>query len=435
MLKFIEKSGIKKEFKYIYEIVPRDKMILIFISIIPFSFLIFYTMITIGFVYIIYFNLKYIINKVTKENFLIKIDRINKFNNTKLYLIKEIMIEYPKSKSFLIFYNILKILNKKNNDSIQIKYKIFSYFIKKAFYIITLIPFLIFKINCIIFEEIKKLSKWDSDSLSAYIDNFLYNICLTNITDFLNLTENFKITIKNNKVNFNPPKSDKYFFKNIRKYIIDKKDFENYAEFRVLNSKKTEDGATFKHYCKVYNPFNWVKDKIQKSIIFEETKSKQILDSKGEVIKGKLEDSGSKNESIIINKIGPIITENKPGILTTIPITMTKEINEIKRKYSWNFVNELFFNEKSIYLNKNNTVKKSEDETLSDFYIKNFSKLNDRTKRFLDSRKKFNEENKSVLSDLTEKELEQNLKNDFKRLHEFELNVFNDFDDNNNYDN
>ena len=428
---FLEKSGIKKEFKYIYGIIPKNKMIILFLFIIPISSFIFYTMMMVGFFFIVYFNIDYIFKRLTKKNFIMKFTHINNFNNTKLYLIKEIIIEYPKSKSFIIFYNIIKILNKKNNNKkIKIKHKIFSYLIKKLFYIITLIPFLIFKINCILFEEIIKISKWNTDSLSAYIDNFLYGICLANIVDFINYSENYRIIIKNKTVDFNPPKSDKYFFKNIGKYLAEKKSFEDNSEFRILNSKKTNDGSMFKHYCKAYNPFNWVYNKNPKFIIFEETKSKQILDNKGNIINSKLEDCGSKNENIVTNKIGPIVTENKPGILTTIPINMIKDINEIKKKYSWNLVNEVFYNSNIINLNKNNIIEKNKNETLKDFYLKNFKDLNDITKKFVEAKEKFDAENNDIMLDMSNEELEKNLKNDFKKFNESEFNLFDDFKEN-----
>ena len=117
-----------------------------------------------------------------------------------------------------------------------LKFKIFFYFFKKLFYLITLIPFVVFKLNCILYCEFNKIKKWNSESYLATLENFFYNLYLIYIVDYIDMVKSYRIINLKNKITFNPSEQN-FFFKNIKKYFIEKAYLENLAEYRCLNTK------------------------------------------------------------------------------------------------------------------------------------------------------------------------------------------------------
>ena len=156
-----EQSGVKDDLIYINENTPKNGYIFCFLLFLPLSFMSFFIIIFNGYIYFLYLSFVYFINKyVKKQDYILKCNQINNNKSTFLYLLKEFLIAYPKCKSYLIFYNLIKIFNFQfNQNKKSFKFKLFSYFFKKLFYALTLIPFVIFKINCIIYKGFKNILK------------------------------------------------------------------------------------------------------------------------------------------------------------------------------------------------------------------------------------------------------------------------------------
>ena len=90
----------------------------------------------------------------------------------------------------------------------------------------------------------------------------------------------------------------------------------------------------------------------------------------------------------------------------------------------------MFYKNKIINVNKNNSIEENENETLREFYIKNYSILNDKAKIFLENKEEFDEKNKDITYNMSEKEYENNLKEDYKKVINEEFGIFFDFDEN-----
>lgn len=296
----LEESGIKKDLIYINNNTPKNLNIFYFILMFLLSFLYFFSVFIIGFFFFIFYSIKTINMMIkNKENF-INIECTNNYENSFLFFYKELIINYAKSKSFIIYYNFLKIIYKKKNKNVNVKVMVFTYLFKRIFKFVTFIPFTIFKINCTIykrFKNVKELNSNNQSSLKAVIDHVLLNLYLEKISDEIKCVQNYKIIVKKNYIEFNPPKFNKTAFKNPYNYFHKKKPIESMSEFSIFKNKKEKDGFLYRHICKIFKVF---KEGVylNKNILFTETKASEIIDKNGNKIEGKLSDNGYKDKNI-----------------------------------------------------------------------------------------------------------------------------------------
>lgn len=435
-----EESGVKKDLKFINENTPKNKNIFYFLLTFILSFFYFFNVFIISVFYFIYYSIFTIINKIKKKNKIINVYCVNNFENSFLFFYKELVVNYAKVKAFVIWYNFLKIIYKKKNSNTNIKLLIFAYLFKRIFKFFTLIPFTIFKINCTIYKRCKNKIKLTSkkienqSSLKAVIDHILLNLYLEKISDEIKQIQNYKIILKENNIEFNPPKFNKSNFKNSFDYFSKKKDMEDISEFSLFKNKKNDNSIIYKHTCKIYNIF---KEDIThtKNVLFTETKVSKITDKYGNEIKTELKNIGYKNKNIEANKAGPFImgSDNKEGVLEELNGSDIKALAESKNNFSWQLLQDIFYKKKTIYLNENNVIYQKEKETLREFYKKYYNCLNNESKSFLDAKEKFDSENADIIENISNEEYVNLLKNDYQNWLNFKNDFLSDF--NNKYNN
>ena len=153
-------------------------------------------------------------------------------------------------------------------------------------------------------------------------------------------------------------------------------------------------------------------------LIYNETKSKTVIDKNEKKIDGVLKYSGSKNKNIQTYKIGPTITDKEEIKLSELDTQTIKNLKESKKKDSWKMINDVSYKKEIIEV-KNNIIEKKYI-TLENYLKQKFYKLNDKSKSFVEAKDKFDSDNFNIKNDMTDNEYEQLIRKEYNNYSNFE---------------
>ena len=173
-------------------------------------------------IYMVKFFFKYFLRYYKKKNTpCLKIKKpIIITKNYFLTGIKNIFVEYPKRKGFLIMYiqldlffslTYLKKKKKEKNLTLYVKNfleNIILFFFRKLVFLILNVPYIIIKNNNYITKTIYDVLDLKAENWEIYLSNIILNICIKTNYELILKTYKLKIFFKKTKIKFNDKNLD-----------------------------------------------------------------------------------------------------------------------------------------------------------------------------------------------------------------------------------
>lgn len=134
------------------------------------------------------------------------------FKNYILIGLKNIFVEYPKRKGFLIMYMQCDLfftflnLNKNKNYFLYLEnffFNVFLFFFRTTIYLLIKIPFIVIKNNNYITKIIADILEMNTNKFENYISTIILNICVQTSQEIILKTYKLKIIFKKKKIIFN----------------------------------------------------------------------------------------------------------------------------------------------------------------------------------------------------------------------------------------
>lgn len=218
---------------------------ILWLFLLPFTFIIISCMFLIGFFYYIFFWLNFILNfvkfkiKIKKNKKVIryKIIKTN-FDNYIIILLKSFFIESPKKIAFFIFYNFSKFLVNLEKSKKIVNFKLivhilYSIIIRVLIFFLTSIPYTIIKANTYFIAKIIILKNYNYKNNYIFIKDVLVNSLCDLTYDIDNKIFFLRIIFYKKKIIFN---TKEQFFQFYNK-LIDLEKFKESVELIKLFSR------------------------------------------------------------------------------------------------------------------------------------------------------------------------------------------------------
>lgn len=378
---------------------------------------------------------RYIVKKNQKN---LKIGKsIITTNNYVLSGIKNIFVEYPKRKSFLImyiqydtFFTFLKIKKNKNNKNILIYLEvfftnIFVFLFRKIIFIVCNTPIIIIKNNNLITNIIYSILEMNAKNLEAYISTIILNICIQINQELFLKTYKLKIIYRKKEIIFNDKDLE------LLKKLVDINLWINGSRQLtksgiVANMRYLGEGNKYLPH----HPSIFFKNKNEYLVINQTTKKwLDILKEKEGYHEYKTKKELDHIVTALYKKsdayiVPPHIIDKKYvdiGDSSKLVNTLNNPINLVKK---FNFV-QAFLIDLDTKLFQYDPVNKILTDSsyikLKTYIINNFSSFDDSTKKGLEDLMKFYEKNKNFFENerlpfialLYKAEINDNIKNYF----------------------